>query len=118
MKRLTPDPWKSVEDRYKVGQRVKGKIRKINSFGLFVELDPEIHGLAHVSELGMKPEDVQKVKVGDELEFTIVSLKPAEYRLGLSLVKGDKPSTVNHDVPSSDQKSESAPADPSATPEA
>lgn len=87
MKRLTPDPWKTVEDRYKVGQKVTGKIRKVNSFGLFVELDPEIHGLAHVSELGMKPEDLQKVKPGDELEFTIVSLKPAEYRLGLSLTK-------------------------------
>ncbi len=95
MKRLTPDPWKSVEDRYKVGQQVRGKVRKVNSFGLFVELDPEIHGLAHISELGMKPEDLQKVKAGDELDFTIVSLKPAEYRLGLSLMKdGAAPSTT------------------------
>lgn len=96
MKRLTPDPWKSVESRYKVGQQVKGKVRKVNSFGLFVELDPEIHGLAHISELGMKPEEIAKVKPGDELEFTIVSLKPAEYRLGLSMVKGDKPQAVNN----------------------
>lgn len=87
MKRLTPDPWKSVEDRYKVGQKVKGKIRKISSFGLFVELDPEIHGLAHVSELGMAPEAVAQLKAGDELDFSIVSLKPAEYRLGLSRVR-------------------------------
>ena len=88
VKRLLPDPWKTVQEKYAIGTRVKGKVRKINSFGLFVELDPEIHGLAHVSELGMAPEEVaEKVKIGDEMEFTIVSLKPLEYRLGLSLTK-------------------------------
>lgn len=92
-KRLTPDPWKNVEERYKVGQEVKGKVRKVNSFGLFVELDPQIHGLAHISELGMKAEDLQKIKPGDELDFTVVSLKPAEYRLGLSLLKNSKETT-------------------------
>jgi small subunit ribosomal protein S1 len=93
MKRLTPDPWKSVEDKYKVGQKVKGKIKKISSFGLFVELDPEIHGLAHISELGLTPDAVAALKSGDELDFTIVSLKPSEYRLGLSRVRtgGDNP---------------------------
>ena len=93
IKRLLPDPWQSVGDKYKVGDRVKGKVKKINSFGLFVELDDQIHGLAHVSELGMKPEEVaDKVKIDSELEFTIVSLKPEDYRLGLSLTK--KPEEV------------------------
>lgn len=88
VKRLLPDPWKTVLEHYQIGQRVKGKVKKVNTFGLFVELDPEIHGLAHVSELGMKPEEVaEKVKIGDELEFTIVSVKPEEYRLGLSMTK-------------------------------
>lgn len=88
IKRLLPDPWQSVGDKYKVGDRVTGKIKKVNSFGLFVELDDQIHGLAHISELGMKPEEVtEKFKVDDEVEFTIVSLKPEEYRLGLSLTK-------------------------------
>jgi len=88
MKRLLPDPWQRVAEHYAVGQRVKGSVKKINTFGLFVELDPEIHGLAHISELDMKPEEVtKKVKIGDVLEFTIVSLKPEEYRLGLSLTK-------------------------------
>jgi len=88
MKRLLPDPWKTVEEKYKVGQQVKGKIKKVNSFGLFVELDEDIQGLAHISELGMKQEEIiSKIKPGDELEFTIVSLKPEEYRLGLSLVR-------------------------------
>lgn len=93
IKRLLPDPWQSVGDKYKVGDRVKGKVKKVNSFGLFVELDDQIHGLAHVSELGMKPEEVaDKIKIDSELEFTIVSLKPEDYRLGLSLTK--KPEEV------------------------
>lgn len=88
VKRLLPDPWQSAAEKYKVGDRVKGTVKKINSFGLFVELDDQIHGLAHISELGMKPEEVaEKVKIDDVLEFTVVSLKPAEYRLGLSLTK-------------------------------
>jgi small subunit ribosomal protein S1 len=87
MKRLVADPWKTVKDRYKMGQMVKGRVLKINPFGLFVELDPDIHGLAHVSELASKPvRDVNEVaRVGDEFEFRIVSIDPDSHRLGLSL---------------------------------
>lgn len=87
MKRLVPDPWKSVKDRYKMGQTVKGRVLKINPFGLFVELDPDIHGLAHVSELSSKPvRDVNEfARVGDEFEFKVVSIDPENHRLGLSL---------------------------------
>lgn len=87
MKRLIADPWKNVKERYKLGQMVKGRVLKINPFGLFVELDPDIHGLAHVSELAAKPvRDVNEVaRVGDEFEFKIVSLDPEAHRLGLSL---------------------------------
>lgn len=87
MKRLVPDPWKSVKDRYKMGQTVKGRVLKINPFGLFVELDPDIHGLAHVSELSSKPvRDVNEfARVGDEFDFKVVSIDPENHRLGLSL---------------------------------
>ena len=54
MKKLIGDPWQDVEKKYKVGDTVEGTILKINPFGFFVELDPEIHGLAHVSELSNK----------------------------------------------------------------
>lgn len=89
MKRLVADPWKSVKDKYKLGQTVTGRVLKINPFGLFVELDPDIHGLAHVSELSTKPvRDVNEIaRVGDELEFRIVSIDPDSHRLGLSLRK-------------------------------
>ncbi len=84
-KRLQDDPWKAVAEKYTIGEKVKGKVMKINPFGLFVELDTDIHGLAHVSELGdVKIEDV---KPNDELEFTIITIEPKDHRLGLSLRK-------------------------------
>ena len=89
MKKLVEDPWKRVSDKFKVGQNVKGKVIKINPFGLFVELDPDIHGLAHISELSAKPvKDVNEIaRIGDEFEFRIVTIEPENHRLGLSLRK-------------------------------
>ena len=89
MKKLVDDPWKSVASKYKLNQWVKGRVLKINPFGLFVELDPDIHGLAHISELGQKPvKDVTEVaRIGDEFEFRIISIEPENHRLGLSLRK-------------------------------
>ena len=87
LKRLVDDPWKNVTDRYHIGQIVRGKIIKANPFGFFVELDTDIHGLAHVSELSKTPiKDPQEVaKIGDELTWKIVSIEPEQHRLGLSL---------------------------------
>ena len=86
LNRLMPDPWSQVQERYQLGQTVKGKILKINPFGFFVELDPEIHGLAHVSELAATPVDPTTLaKPGDTIDFKIISIEPAEHRLGLSL---------------------------------
>ena len=92
MKRLVPDPWKSVKDHYKIGQTVKGRVLKINPFGLFVELDADIHGLAHVSELSNKPvRDVNEfARVGDEFEFKVVTIDPENHRLGLSLRRAEE----------------------------
>jgi ribosomal protein S1 len=87
IKKLMEDPWKKINEKYKIGQVVEGKVLKINPFGLFVELDPEIHGLAHISELSSKPiqspNDV--AKIGDTLKFKIISIEPVDHRLGLSL---------------------------------
>ncbi|HIH11549.1 TPA: S1 RNA-binding domain-containing protein [Candidatus Woesearchaeota archaeon] len=87
MKKLVRDPWANVEDKYKIGSKVTGTILKVNPFGFFVELDDEIHGLAHVSELTSKQNpDVNQIgKPGQTMEFRIVSIEPKEHRLGLSL---------------------------------
>jgi ribosomal protein S1 len=87
MKKLKQDPWHDVSEKYAVGQLVKGKVLKVNPFGLFVELDRDIHGLAHISELSDKNiADANEIaKPGDEVEFRILSLDPKNHRLGLSL---------------------------------
>ncbi|MEK7584266.1 MAG: S1 RNA-binding domain-containing protein [Patescibacteria group bacterium] len=89
MKKLKEDPWKDVRTKYHVGDLVKGKILKTNPFGAFVELDEDIHGLAHISELANKtiknPDEV--VTVGETYTFKILSIEPSDHRLGLSLKK-------------------------------
>lgn len=87
MKKLTKDPWKSISKKYKVGQVVMGEITKIQPFGVFIQLDKDIHGLVHVSELASKeiknPDEV--VKVGQKRKVKILSIEPEEHRMGLSL---------------------------------
>ena len=87
MKKLIQDPWKSVGEKYHVGDVVDGKILKVNPFGFFVELDPDIHGLAHISELSKKPlKDVTGLgAIGETKKFKIVSIEPEAHRLGLSI---------------------------------
>jgi len=87
MKKLIDDPWSHVEEKYHVGDTVSGVVLKVNPFGLFVELDTDIHGLAHISELSDKPTvDINSIaSIGETKTFKIVSLEPKEHRLGLSL---------------------------------
>ena len=87
MKKLVTDPWHDIEEKYKIGDTVEGTILKVNPFGFFVELDPDIHGLAHISELSNKPVSDPKsiANEGDKMSFKIVSIEPQEHRLGLSL---------------------------------
>ncbi|MBU1038881.1 S1 RNA-binding domain-containing protein [Patescibacteria group bacterium] len=94
-RRLMDDPWKSVAEKYKVENIVQGKVIKLNPFGVFVELDPEIHGLCHVSEVSAKnikdPSEI--VTIGETREFKIISMDPKEHRLGLSIKALDKSNT-------------------------
>ncbi len=117
MKRLIKDPWVVIAEKYKVGDKVKGKVLKINPFGAFVELDKDIHGLAHISELSShiinSPEDV--LTVGETYEFIIINLDTSKHRLGLSLkalqdksgktVKDEKKSSKSTSKPEADSDS-------------
>ena len=86
-KKLMKDPWLEASSKYSVGQIVPGTILKINPFGLFVKLDEEIHGLAHISQLNLDPKDkISSVfKAGELRNFEIMSISPSEHRLGLKL---------------------------------
>ena len=89
MKRLRPEPWTTVEQRYQVGQLVNGTITKLASFGAFARLDDNIEGLIHISELADRriqhPKEV--VKEGDSLTLRVVRIDATRRRLGLSLKK-------------------------------
>lgn len=96
IKRLVDDPWKSVKDKYTVGQIVKGTVHKVEPFGLMIKLDDEIHGLAHISELSdavlTESQLREEYKEGSTHTFEIVSIEPAEHRLGMKRegVKGKR----------------------------
>ncbi len=87
IKQLTPDPWLDAVKDFQIGQVVEGKVTKIMPFGVFVELSSEVQGLAHLGELSHEAvKDPEKVlKVGEVKNFKIISIEPAEHRLGLSL---------------------------------
>jgi small subunit ribosomal protein S1 len=87
IKRLKPEPWTTVEERYEIGQLVSTTITKITDFGAFARLDEEIEGLVHISELSEDrighPGEV--VTEGQEIELRIIRIDAARQRMGLSL---------------------------------
>ena len=99
LKRLQKDPWEDAVKKYKVGQIVTGKVIKLAPYGAFVELDEDIHGLVHLGELSRKEiEDPSEVlKEDEEYEFKIISIEPAEHRLGLSLKEVSGPALSKED---------------------
>ncbi len=87
LKQLEGDPWNTdIPSRYQPGAIVKGTVTKVTNFGVFVELEPELEGLLHVSELAdhkiENPEEV--VKVGDEVEVKILRVDTEDRKIGLS----------------------------------
>lgn len=86
MKQLTSDPWAEITSKYKIGDKIKGKITRLAQFGAFVELTDEINGLIHSSEIPGDPADPADVlKVGQEVEARVIELNLDEKRVGLSL---------------------------------
>ena len=88
LKQLQPEPWDSATETYKVGQRITGTVTRLMDFGAFVEVEPGIEGLIHVSEMSWikkvrKPSDI--LKQGDTVEAVILSVNQAERRLSLGL---------------------------------
>jgi small subunit ribosomal protein S1 len=88
MKQLQPHPWDAVAEKYKAGERVRGTVTRLTDYGAFVELDPGIEGLIHISEMSWAkrirtPSDV--VKPGETVEAVILGVNAGERRISLGL---------------------------------
>ncbi|HEU5115046.1 MAG TPA: S1 RNA-binding domain-containing protein, partial [Isosphaeraceae bacterium] len=87
LKQLAPSPWDTIEDRFARGETVNGKVTRLMDFGAFVELEPGIEGLIHITELG--PKKVFRVKdivqPGQEVAVRILKIEPEMKRISLTL---------------------------------
>jgi small subunit ribosomal protein S1 len=87
VKQLEDDPWKIIDQRYKIGDLVTGKVTKLASFGAFLQLADDIDGLVHISQLS--EDRVEKVKdilkVGQDVEARVIKVDKTERRIGLSI---------------------------------
>lgn len=89
LKQLQPHPWEGVAEKFKVGDRVRGTVTRLVEFGAFVELEPGIEGLIHISEMSWSKGKIRKasdvVKQGETVEVLILQVNPAEHRISLGL---------------------------------
>ncbi|MHC4763289.1 MAG: S1 RNA-binding domain-containing protein, partial [Planctomycetota bacterium] len=88
IKQMVEDPWiHAIPEKYIPGHIIKGKVTKITNFGAFIELEPDLEGLLHISEIADhkidKPEDI--IQVGDEIEVKILKIETELRKIGLSL---------------------------------
>jgi len=88
LKQLQPHPWDAVAEKYKAGERVRGTVTRLMDFGAFVEIEPGIEGLIHISEMSWAKRvrtAADVVKPGESVEAVILSVSPAERRISLGL---------------------------------
>jgi len=90
LRALIPDPWTTAAAQYPAGTSVRGTVRKIESFGAFVEIAPGVDGLVHVSRMAIgrrvqHPKNV--VSVGDEVEVTVLTIDTEKRRIALSMIE-------------------------------
>ena len=88
LKQLSPDPWTLAVSKYEPGQRIKGKVSRVMDFGAFVELEPGVEGLIHVSEMSWSKRNVRAedvLKPGEMAEVVILNVNPTDKRIALGL---------------------------------
>ncbi len=87
LKQLVSSPWQTLSERFRPGTIVTGKVSRTEEFGAFVELEPEIEGLVHISELakGKVRRTTEVVKTGDEVKVMILTIEPESRRVSLSI---------------------------------
>ena len=88
LKQLSPDPWTLAISKYTQGERIRGKVSRVLDFGAFVELEPGVEGLIHVSEMSWSKKNVRAVDVlkpGEVVDVVVLGVSPAEKRIALGL---------------------------------
>ncbi len=93
LKQLQADPWSSVEEKYRVGQKLKGKITRVADFGAFLELEPGIEALAHASTFaatGKRNEWKASVQPGATVALEILSIEPDRRRIGVAVKESEE----------------------------
>ncbi|NLK52743.1 MAG: bifunctional 4-hydroxy-3-methylbut-2-enyl diphosphate reductase/30S ribosomal protein S1 [Syntrophomonadaceae bacterium] len=89
LKQIIPSPWEKAAEKYQIGEIVSGKVVRTVPFGAFVQIEPGVEGLVHISQLAPyrveRTEDV--VNAGDEIQVKVIDFKPHEQRMSLSLSK-------------------------------
>ncbi len=90
LKALEKDPWQDIEKKYKKGDIIKGKIVKLNPFGAFVQITPDIQGLCHISEFSSYKKMEETLEIGKKYEFQISLIEPEKYRINLKFVDKKK----------------------------
>ncbi|MBD3380243.1 MAG: 30S ribosomal protein S1 [Candidatus Omnitrophica bacterium] len=104
IKQLSDDPWDEISQKYKAGTEVTGKVTNITNFGVFVELEKDLEGLLHVSEIPLGPnqrmEDV--FEPGDDIKVTVIHIDGIQKKIALTHKEGDLP------APKEDQKEEAS----------
>jgi small subunit ribosomal protein S1 len=112
MKQLLASPWDNIADKYAAGRTVTGKVTRLMDFGAFVELEPGVEGLIHVSELA--PQRVRRVadvvQPGATVEVKVLAVDPAQKRISLSL-KAALPEAAPAET-ETEAESEEPPAEP------
>lgn len=92
LKQTTPEPWSVINENYETGQVVKGKVVQIKEYGAFVELEPGLDGLVHISEVANKRVSniADELEIGQEVEAKILDIDTERKRISLSLKQVDK----------------------------
>jgi ribosomal protein S1 len=108
LKQLSPSPWDRAAEKYPRGLMVKGVVTRIMDFGAFVQLEPGVEGLIHVSELS--PNRVRRVadivKAGQEVEVRVLKVDPDEKKIALSLLPAFKGTTPAADPEAEEEENE------------
>lgn len=110
LKRLKDDPWVKAAEKYREGSKVTGTVSRVTPFGAFIQLDDDISGLAHISELSDEHVEnpLEVVKVGEQKEFMILSIDPEAHRIALSAKSSASPESAKAKSTKSSSKDLSA----------